>query len=88
MSISWAGENIWVGSNAMLITENVSLHLNATLPPIAPNRHICGKTVVWRYIVVDVLLRNLSGEVDVLVRLPQMVRACLAGMSVWDVKTT
>jgi len=38
--------------------------------------------------LVDVLLRILSGEVDVVVRLPQMVRACLAGMSVWDVKTT
>ncbi len=38
--------------------------------------------------LVDVLLRILPGEVDVVVRLPQMLRACLAGMSVWDVKTT
>ena len=45
-SISWAGEKFWVGSDAMLITENVSLHLNATLLLIAPNRHICGNTVL------------------------------------------
>ena len=50
---SLAGENIWVGSDAMLITENVSLHLNATLLPIAPNRHICGKPVLWRFLVVQ-----------------------------------
>ena len=38
--------------------------------------------------LVNILLRILSGEVDVVVRLSQMVRACLAGMSVWDIKTT
>ena len=38
--------------------------------------------------LIDVLLRILPGEVDVVVRLPQMVMACLAGMSIWDVKTT
>ena len=42
-SISLAGGNIWVGSDAMLITENVSLHLNAMSLLIVPNRHICGK---------------------------------------------
>ncbi len=41
--ISFTGENIIVGSDAVLITENVSLHLNATLLSIAPNSHICGK---------------------------------------------
>jgi hypothetical protein len=53
MITSWAGENIWVGSDALLITENVSLHLNATLPLIAPNRHICGKTVLCRFLVLE-----------------------------------
>ena len=50
---SWAGENIWVGSNSTLITENVSLHLNTMLLLIAPNRHICGKTVLWRFLVAQ-----------------------------------
>ena len=53
MITSCVGEKIWVGSDAMLITENVSLHLNATLLPIAPNRHICGKTVLWRFLVAQ-----------------------------------
>jgi hypothetical protein len=44
---SLTGENITVGSNVVLITENVSLHLNALLPSIAPNRHIIGNTVLW-----------------------------------------
>ena len=51
--ISQAGEYILVGSDAMLITENVSLHLNATSLLITPNRHICGKTVMWRYFVAQ-----------------------------------
>ncbi len=46
------GENICVGSDAVLITENVSLHLNFMLPIIAPNRHICGNTVLWRFFVL------------------------------------
>ncbi len=37
-----------VGSDAVLITEN-ALHLQVTLPLIAPNRHICGKTVLWQF---------------------------------------
>ena len=47
-----AGENLLLGSDAVLITENVSLHLNATSPTIAPNRHIWGKTVLWRFFVL------------------------------------
>jgi hypothetical protein len=50
---SWVGENIWVGSDSSLITENVSLHLNATLPLIAPNCHISGKTVLWQFLVAQ-----------------------------------
>ena len=78
----------------MLITENVSLHLNATSPLIAPNRHFCGKTffmpVPRRACVplVDVLLRILPGEVAVMAWLPQSRRAYLAVMPFWDVKTT
>ena len=52
-SISLAGGNIWVGSDAMIITENVSLHLNAMSLLIAPNRHICGKTVLCRFLVAQ-----------------------------------
>jgi len=52
-SISWAGGIIWVGSNAMRITENVSLHLNAMSLLIAPNHHICGKTILWRFLVAQ-----------------------------------
>ena len=37
---------------------------------------------------IDVLLRILMGEVAVLVRLPQMLGAHLAGMSLRHVKTT
>ena len=37
---------------------------------------------------IDVLLRILMGEVAVLVRLPQMLGARLAGMSLRHVKTT
>jgi hypothetical protein len=40
------------GSDAVLITENVSLHLNAKSLTIAPNRHICGKTVLWWFFVL------------------------------------
>jgi hypothetical protein len=50
---SWDGENIWVGSDSTLITENVSLHLNATLLLITPDRHICGNTVLWRFLVAQ-----------------------------------
>jgi len=50
---SLMGENILVGSDDVLITENVPLHLNATLSTIAPNRHICGKTVLWRFFVAQ-----------------------------------
>ena len=91
---TWVGEYIWVGSKSMLITENVSLHLNATSPLIAPNRHFCGKTffmpVPRRACVplVDVLLRILPGEVAVMAWLPQSRRAYLAVMPFWDVKTT
>ncbi len=45
-------ENIIVGSNVVLITENVSLHLNTTLPSIAPNHHIVRNTVLWRIFVL------------------------------------
>ena len=38
--------------------------------------------------LIDVLLCILPGEVDVVVRLPRMWRACLTCMSVWDVETT
>jgi hypothetical protein len=41
-----------VGSDAVLITENVSLHLNTTPPTIDPNRHICGNTVLWLFFVL------------------------------------
>ena len=48
------GERVCVGSDALLITENVSLHLNATLPAIAPNRHIpCGNSVLCRFFVAQ-----------------------------------
>ncbi len=50
--ISLTGGKNCVGSDAVLITENVSLHLNATSPTIAPNRHICGNTVLWRFFVL------------------------------------
>jgi hypothetical protein len=49
---SLTGENNRAGSDVVLITENVSLHLNATLPTIAPNRHIWGKTVLWQLFVL------------------------------------
>ena len=52
MIISLTGENIIVGSEAVLITENVSLHINATSLTIAPNRHIWGKIVLWRFFVL------------------------------------
>ena len=51
---SWDGENIWVvGSDFMLIIENVSLHLNATLLLIAPDLHIWGNTVLWQFLVAQ-----------------------------------
>ena len=50
--ISLTGENIIVGSEAVLRTEHVSLHLNVTLLTIAPNRHIWGKIVLWRFFVL------------------------------------
>ena len=52
-SMLWVAGNIWVGSDAMLITENVSLHLNAMSLLIAPNHHICGKAVLWRFLVAQ-----------------------------------
>ena len=50
--ISLTGENIMMGSEAVLITENVSLHLNATSLMLAPTRHIWGKTVLWWFFVL------------------------------------
>jgi hypothetical protein len=44
------GVNVILGSNAVVITEN-GLHLRATSLPIAPNRHNCGKTVLWQFLV-------------------------------------
>ncbi len=44
------GVYVKVGSNAVAITEN-GLHLRATSLPIAPNRHNCGKTVLWQFLV-------------------------------------
>jgi hypothetical protein len=93
MITSPTGENCIVGSNAVLITEN-ALHLQATLPSIAPNRHICGKTVLWQFFCatpiprIDVLLCILTGEVHVMARLSQMLGARLAGMVIGHVKTT
>ncbi len=52
MMNSLTGENNRAGSDVVLITENVSLHLNATLPTIPPNHHIWGKTVLWRLFVL------------------------------------
>jgi hypothetical protein len=49
---SLMGENKRAGSDVVPITENVSQHLNATLPIIAPNRHIWGKTVLWQFFVL------------------------------------
>ncbi len=37
--------------------------------------------------LVDVLLRILAGEVDVMVRLPQLVGARLIGMTIRDIET-
>ena len=50
MIISLTGENIIVGSEAVLGTENVSLHLNITSLTIAPNRHIWGKIVLLQFL--------------------------------------
>ena len=91
MIISLTGENIIVGSKAVLITENVSLHLNATSLMPAPNHHIWGKTILWQFFVlhrVDVLLHILSGEVVVVVRLPQVLGARLAGKTFRHIETT
>ena len=46
-------ENIRVGSDDVLITENDLLHVNATLPTIAPNHHICGKTILWWFFIAQ-----------------------------------
>jgi len=50
--ISFTGEYIMVGSEAVLITENVSLHLNAISLMPTPNHHFWGKTVLWRFFVL------------------------------------
>ncbi len=50
MVMSLMGVYIIVGSNAVAITEN-GLHLWAMSLPIAPNRHNCGKTVLWQFFV-------------------------------------
>ncbi len=50
MVVYLSGVNVILGSNAVVITEN-GLHLQATSLPIAPNRHNCGKTVLWRFLV-------------------------------------
>ena len=50
--ISLMGENIRGGSDAVLITENVSLHSSATSLTNAPNRHIWGNTVLWQFFVL------------------------------------
>ncbi len=87
---SLAGLNIWVGSDAMLITENVSLSYVATHHPYPSHLRENRLVVVLSCAVVpmiNVLLRILPGELDVVVWLPHMVRACLAGMSVGYVKT-
>ena len=59
--ISQAGEYILVGSSTMLITENVSFHLNATSLLIAPNRHICRNTVLWRFFVAHLYPAHSGG---------------------------
>jgi hypothetical protein len=87
------GENCMVASDAVLITEN-ALHLQATLPSITPNRHICGKNCLVVIFCatpipcIDILLRILTGEVHVMARLSQMLGARLAGMVIGHVKTT
>jgi hypothetical protein len=50
MVMSLMGVYVKVGSNAVAITEN-GLHLRATSLLIAPNRHNCGKTVLWHFFV-------------------------------------
>ena len=80
--ISLTGENIIVGSEAVLITENVSLQLNSTSRTLAMVLHAAPVTRV------GVLLRILSGEVAVVVRLPQVLGARLAGMTFRHIKTT
>ncbi len=50
MVVYLSGVNVMLGSNAVVITEN-GLHLQASSLPIAPNRHNCGKTVLWRFLV-------------------------------------
>jgi hypothetical protein len=50
MVVYLLGVNVILGSNAVVITEN-GLHLRATSLPIAPNRHNCGKTVLWQFLV-------------------------------------
>ncbi len=47
------GADIILGSDMVLITENVPLHLNATSPTIPPNHHIVGSIVLWRSFVMQ-----------------------------------
>jgi hypothetical protein len=72
MVVYFSGVNVILGSNAVVITEN-GLHLRATSLPIAPNRHNCGKTVLWQFFCaasvpgVDVLLGIVACEVYVVI---------------------
>jgi hypothetical protein len=56
------GENIIVESDVVLITENVSLHLNAMLPSIAPNRHTVRNTILWRIFVLHPYPTLMAGH--------------------------
>jgi hypothetical protein len=81
------GENCMAGSNVVLITEN-ALHLQAMLPLIAPNCHICGKTVLWQFFVLHPYPASTYCCAHVMARLSQMLGARLAGMVIGHVKTT
>jgi hypothetical protein len=71
-------ENMIVGFDVVLITENVSSYLYDMLPSTALNCHIFGNIVLWRIFCaasiprIDVLLGILSSKVFVVIWLPQM----------------